>query len=133
VHFRNLRVFFGWLASEEERSNPNPMSRIEGPKVTKKAKPFFDDEELARLLKTCQGSTFADRRDTAILRVLMDTGVRVSGLANLRYNPDDDDQNDVFLTQRRLRIRLKGGDETWVPIEQCLKPVGQPGMGVPSR
>ena len=22
----------------------------------------------------------------------------------------------MFLTQRRLRIRLKGGDETWVPI-----------------
>ncbi len=33
VHFRNLRVFFGWLAHEEERSNPNPMSRVEGPKV----------------------------------------------------------------------------------------------------
>jgi site-specific recombinase XerD len=114
VHFRNLRVFFGWLASEEERSNPNPMSRVEGPKVTKKAKPFFDDEELTRLLKTCQGSSFADRRDTAILRVLIDTGLRVSGLANLRYDPDDESRNDVFLTQRRLR--LKGGDETWVPI-----------------
>jgi site-specific recombinase XerD len=116
VHFRNLRVFFGWLAREEERSNPNPMDRVEGPKVSKKAKPFFDDEELARLLKTCQGSSFTDRRDTAILRVLIDTGLRVSGLANLRYDLDDEDRNDVFLTQRRLRIRLKGGDETWVPI-----------------
>jgi site-specific recombinase XerD len=116
VHFRNLRVFFGWLASEEERSNPNPMSRVEGPKVTKKAKPLFDDDELARLLKTCQGSSFVDRRDTAILRVLIDTGLRVSGLANLRYDPDDEARNDVFLAQRRLRIRLKGGDETWVPI-----------------
>lgn len=116
VHFRNLRVFFGWLASEEERSSPNPMDRVEGPKVTKKAKAFFTDEELARLLKTCQGSTFVDRRDTAIMRILIDTGLRVSGLANLRYDPDDDSANDVFLTQRRLRIRLKGGDETWVPI-----------------
>jgi site-specific recombinase XerD len=116
VHFRNLRVFFGWLASEEERSTPNPMSRVEGPKVTKKAKPFFDDEELARLLETCPGSSFADRRDTAILRVLIDTGLRVSGLANLRYDPDEESRNDVFLMQRRLRIRLKGGDETWVPI-----------------
>src|ERR1022692_3906869 len=51
VHFRNLRVFFGWLAAEEERSNPNPMDRIEGPKVSKKAKSFFSDDELARLLK----------------------------------------------------------------------------------
>jgi site-specific recombinase XerD len=116
VHFRNLRVFFGWLASEEERSNPNPMDRIEGPKVNKKAKTFFSNDELARLLKTCQGSSFADRRDTAILRVLIDTGLRVSGLANLHYDPDDESHNDVFLTQRKLRIRLKGGDETWVPI-----------------
>ena len=116
VHFRNLRVFFGWLASEEERSNPNPMARIEGPKVSKKAKTFFSDDELARLLKTCQGSSFVDRRDTAIMRVLIDTGLRVSGLANLRHDLDDESHNDVFLTQRRLRIRLKGGDETWVPI-----------------
>jgi site-specific recombinase XerD len=92
------------------------MECVEAPKVTKKAKPFFDDDELARLLKTCNGSSFADRRDTAIMRVLIDTGLRVSGLANLRYDPDDDDRNDVFLTQRRLRVRLKGGDETWIPI-----------------
>jgi site-specific recombinase XerD len=116
VHFRNLRVFFGWLAGEEERSNPNPMDRIEGPKVNKKAKTFFSDDELARLLKTCQGSSFADRRDTAIIRVLIDTGLRVSELANLRYDRDNESHNDVFLAQRKLRIRLKGGDETWVPI-----------------
>ncbi len=116
VHYRNLRVFFGWLAREGERSAPNPMERVDRPKVTKKAKPFFDDEELARLLKTCNGQTFEDRRDTALLRILIDTGMRVSSLAGLRWDPDDETQNDVFLTQRRLRIRLKGGDETWVPI-----------------
>lgn len=116
VHFRNLRVFFGWLAREGERTNPNPMDRVDRPKVTKQAKPFFADEELATLLKTCEGASFQDRRDTAIMRVLIDTGMRVSGLANLRYDPDNDAANDVFLTQRRLRIRLKGGDETWVPI-----------------
>jgi len=116
VHFRNLRVYFGWLASEGERANPNPMARVEGPKVTKKAKSFFTDDELGRLLKTCQGASFTDRRDTAIMRVFMDTGMRVSGLAGLRYDADDEARNDVFLSQRRLRIRLKGGDETWVPI-----------------
>ena len=115
-HFRNIRVFFGWLASEGERENPNPMDRVEAPKVTKKAKAFFTDEELTRLLKTCSGASFVDRRDTAIMRIFMDTGLRVSGLAGIRHDPDDEDANDVFLTQRRLRIRLKGGDETWVPI-----------------
>jgi site-specific recombinase XerD len=116
VHFRNLRVFFGWLVREEERPAPSPMDRVDKPKVSKKAKAFFDEDELARLLKACQGPTFEDRRDTALMRILMDTGMRVSGLANLRYDPDEDAQNDVFLSRRRLRIRLKGGDETWVPI-----------------
>ena len=73
-------------------------------------------QELARLLKTCSGATFVDRCDTAIMRVFIDTGLRVSGLAGLRYDPDNESANDVFLAQRRLRIRLKGGDETWVPI-----------------
>jgi site-specific recombinase XerD len=114
--FRNIRVFFGWLATEGERENPNPMDRVEAPKVTKKAKAFFTDEELVRLLKTCSGATFMDRRDTAIIRIFIDTGLRVSGLAGLRYDPDDENATDVFLPQRRLRIRLKGGDETWVPI-----------------
>jgi integrase/recombinase XerD len=116
VHFRNLRVFFGWLAAEGERENPNPMDRVEAPKVAKKAKAFFTDEELVRLLKTCSGSSFADRRDTALMRILMDTGMRVSGLAGLRYDPQDESRNDVNLAQRRLRICLKGGNELWVPI-----------------
>jgi site-specific recombinase XerD len=116
VHYRNLRVFFGWLIKEGERTSENPMLRVEKPRVDKKAKPFFRDEDISRLLKACSGAKFEDRRDTAIIRILIDTGVRVSGLANLRYDPEDDSQNDVFLSQRRLRIRLKGGDETWVPI-----------------
>jgi site-specific recombinase XerD len=116
VRFRHIRVFFGWLASEGERENPNPMDRVEAPKVTKKARSFFTEEELARLPKTCSGATFADRRDTAILRVFIDTGLRVADLAGPRYDPDNEAANDVFLAQRRLRIRPKGGDETWVPI-----------------
>jgi hypothetical protein len=35
-------------------ASTNPMDRTEGPKVNKKAKAFFIDDELARLLKTCQ-------------------------------------------------------------------------------
>jgi site-specific recombinase XerD len=116
VHFRNLRVFFGWLVREEERSSPSPMDSMEGPKVPRKTRESFTDDELARLLRTCDGASFEDRRDTALMRVLMDTGLRVSGLAALRYDPVDEERNDVFATKHRLRIRLEGRDETWVPV-----------------
>ena len=36
--------------------------------------PVLGDAELAGLLKACQGKTFADRRDEAVIRVLRDTG-----------------------------------------------------------
>jgi len=78
VHFRNIRVFFGWLASEGERENPNPMDVWKRRRSPRKRRRSSPKEELARLLKTCSGATFVDRRDTAIMRVFIDTGLRVS-------------------------------------------------------
>ena len=115
-HYRNLHVYFGWIKDEGERQAPNPMARVEKPAVPKVVKPFFTDDEITALLKTCDKATFEGRRDEAIIRILYDTGVRVSGLAGLRFSPADDNLTDVFLTLRRLRVRLKGGDQWWVPI-----------------
>lgn len=110
-------MFFAWPVRDGEHSEPNPIERVDRPRLTKRAKPpFFDDDEMARLLKTCNGQSFEDRRVTALLRILMDTGMRVFGLAGLRHDPEDEDANDVFLPQRRLRITLKGGDEIWVRV-----------------
>src|SRR5260370_22614278 len=77
-HFRNLRVLFRWLAKEDERAGPNPMERVEPPKTTAKVKPALTEEQLAALLRACEGQGFEDRRDTAIIRVFIDTGVCVS-------------------------------------------------------
>lgn len=111
VHFRNLRVFFGWLSAEEPSLMPaSPMTGLKPPVVPKKRKPPMDDDQIRALLATCVKDTFDNRRDAALIRVLIDTGMRVSGLAGLRY-PDD-----IQLSRKVLLIRLKGGDEIGVPI-----------------
>jgi integrase/recombinase XerD len=115
-HYRNLHVYFGWLQAEGERQAPNPMARVEKPKVPEVVKPFLAEADITALLKTCDKATFDGRRDEAIIRILYDTGVRVSGLAGLRFSPDDDDKTDVFLPMHRLRVTLKGGNQWWVPI-----------------
>jgi integrase len=84
--------------------------------VSEEAKPFFSEAQLAALLKATRGQDFEARRDHAIMRVLIDTGLRVSGLANLRFDPASDKDTDVLLDQLRLRVRLKGGEIWWVPI-----------------
>ncbi|MEU0520825.1 tyrosine-type recombinase/integrase [Streptosporangium sp. NPDC006007] len=115
-HFRNLRVLFNWLVTEEELNGPSPMAHIAPPKVvTRPVEPLTGDE-MKLMLKTCAGTSFADRRDTAVMRVLLDNGMRGSGLAGLRYHPEDDELTDVFLFQHVLRIRLKGGRTHMAPI-----------------
>lgn len=116
THYRSLRAFWQWAVGEEERTRPNPMDNIARPKTTKKAKTFFDDHHLKALLDTCSGRSLEHRRDTAILRIFIDTGVRVSGMAGIRYTPDNPETNDVDLNSRRLRIVKKDGDELWIPL-----------------
>lgn len=108
-HYRNLRVLFRWLIREDERQGPDPMQRVDEPKVTKKVKAILGEAQLAALLATCGGNTFEARRDAAIIRVFVDCGVRVSGLANVR-------KEDVSLPGKTIKVVLKGGDEYLVPI-----------------
>ena len=115
-HYRNLRVLFRWLEREGERQGPNPMARVDPPKVTKKTKAILSADDLGKLLKGCGGQDFESRRDAAILRIFIDTGVRVSGLAGLRYLPEAPEDSDVNLPGKAVRVILKGGNQHWAPL-----------------
>nr|WP_260408166.1 site-specific integrase [Planomonospora venezuelensis] len=97
------------MIAEEERTTLSPVLRADKPKSPKKVRPYLTDDELRRLLEACKGSGFGERRDTAMILILIDNGARVSGLAGLQLD-------DVDLRGHRLRIVLKGGDEFWAPI-----------------
>ena len=115
-HFRVIRTLFNWLIRQEERTSPSPVDPDDEPKVPEKVFPPLTDDELRALLRACKGDDFESRRDTAVIRTLMDNGVRVEGLAGLRYTPDDPDTQDVHLSRYVIRIVLKGGDEHNAPI-----------------
>jgi hypothetical protein len=53
------------------------------------AVPVFTSVELPELAKACQGSSFAARRDAAIIAVLTAIGIRLSELAGIRCHPGD--------------------------------------------
>jgi site-specific recombinase XerD len=71
------------------------------PKVECDPVPIVPDEVLARLLKVRAGKTLEDRRDTALLRVFLDTGCRLAEVTGLR-------RNDVNLDDQTLRVVGKG-------------------------
>jgi site-specific recombinase XerD len=115
--FRGLQAFFKWLADEGE-IKASPMLRMKSPRVPEEAPPILRDSELKALIDTCEkgGQTFEDRRDAAIIRVFVDSGCRRAEMAGIRWNPDDDDNNDVDLDSGVLRVIGKGRRERILPI-----------------
>lgn len=108
-HYRNLRVLFKWLISEGERTAPDPMPQVHEPVVTKKIKPVIPAGGIAALLKGCEGTTFEARRDLAVIRIFIDSGVRVSGMGNMLLE-------NVSLPHKTIKVILKGGDEHLIPL-----------------
>lgn len=106
-HYRNLRVYFGWLVKRKQIKTGNPMDETDPPNVPEKITDLLSDEDHAALLLACSGKSLADLRDTAILLLFIDTGMRVSELHSI-------DVRDVDLTTKRLKIRGKGNKERWV-------------------
>jgi site-specific recombinase XerD len=112
--FRSLQQFFRWLASED--GIPDPVARLRPPKVEEKPVPYFTSVELSRLERACRGNSFVDRRDAAILAVLLATGVRLAELTGIRYYSDDPYRSDVDLEAREIRVRGKAGRPRTVKV-----------------
>jgi integrase/recombinase XerD len=94
------------------------MTRLRAPRVTEKLVPVFTSEELSALAKTCQGRSFAQRRDTAIIAVLTATGIRAGELAGIRYDPHDTRRSDVDLWRPEIDVRPRARQQ-FQPAAHC--------------
>ena len=104
--FRALQQFFKWLAAEDEV--PGPMAGLKPPRVPDKPVPVFAAGDLPRLERACAGRAFAERRDAALIAVFRATGIRLSELAGIRYDPDDPRRSDIDLRHREITVHGKG-------------------------
>lgn len=113
--YRALQQFYKWLHLEEE-IEANPFDRLSPPKVVEKPVPVIAEDSLRKLLLACKGKDWISLRDTAIILLFIDTGMRISGMAGLNYSDEDDELSDVDFDQAVLWIRLKGGKRLAVPF-----------------
>lgn len=103
----HLLQFFNWVVDEGERAD-NPVARLTPMKTPTRLVPVVPDDALARLLRACSGTTFADRRDLALIGTLLDTGARESEiLVHVA---------DVDLPRRGIRVWQKGDRENFLPL-----------------
>lgn len=71
--------------------------------------PVIRDAHLWALLEACAARSFDDRRDTAILRLFMNTGARLSEVAEFGLDDVDLDHGEVW-------VRRKGARDQVLPV-----------------
>jgi len=121
---RALSRFFAFL--EEEGEIPaSPMARMQAPKPDEKVIPVISDDDLKKLLATCDlkrlpkgadgrvdqhsHAALIQKRDAALIRVLLDTGARASEVIGMTLD-------DVDLSQRLAYVKGKGGRPRVLPF-----------------
>jgi len=107
-HVRTLKAFFRWLL-REGLVKVDISANLRLPKIPNKIISTLSDEEIRFILNTFSSGHLCDMRNKTIFMILIDTGLRVGELVNLKM--DDLQQSDgVF------KVMGKGQKERIVPI-----------------
>jgi|tagenome__1003787_1003787.scaffolds.fasta_scaffold20968993_2 integrase/recombinase XerC len=121
VVYRALQQFIKWLQDEEEIDR-SPMERMRPPIVPEKPVPVLTENQLRALLAGAKSNSFVDRRDNAILRLLLDTGGRLSEVAGLMTTDVDFDNDVVHVLGKGRRLRaLRFGQQTGLALGRYLR------------
>lgn len=104
-----VRRFSGWLAEEGE-TDGDLLVGLKPPKLDQPVIEPLTDVEIKALLKACNGTDLRDRRDEAIVRLMIETGARAGETATMKLP-------DLNLAEGSVIIRRgKGGKGRSVPF-----------------
>ena len=106
-HLVSIKAFFNWACEEGFVVYP-PMSGVRVGGLIKKVVRGLSEDEVRKLLEAVKaGSSMVEVRNCAIVYILLDCGLRISELMNLKVS-------DVNLERGVLRVRGKGYKERLV-------------------
>ena len=116
--WRGLQRFLNWYATKLADDDPwrSPMRKLRPPRLGKLMPRVLDIGELRAILGTAVGSSFEDKRDNALLRLLFDTGARRHEIAALRYSPADPNDRDLDLRRQTIHVLGKGDKDNTIPF-----------------
>jgi site-specific recombinase XerD len=121
VRYRSIQQWFAWLVEEDE-IEVSPMARMRPPTVPEHPVPLLTMDQLKALLKACEGKEYPERRDTAIIRLFIDTGMRLSELTNLTVvDLDFTDSVALVLGKGRRPRACPFGPKTGQALDRHLR------------
>jgi site-specific recombinase XerD len=107
-HVQTIKGFFSWLY-EEGYTETNKLKILRDFRVPRKFVEVLSDEEIRKVLSSIDEDSPAGARNMAIIVTLLDTGLRVAELVNLKMR-------DAKIEQGYLKVMGKGSKERIVPI-----------------
>jgi site-specific recombinase XerD len=121
IAYRALQQFFKW-AEEEDEIVPDPMARMKSPVVPELTTPILRDDKIRELLKGCEGADFRSRRDMAMIRLLLDTGIRLEECAGIPVEHLDVDMGEALVMGKGRRARtVSFGKRATVAFDRYLR------------
>lgn len=97
-YLRNIKVFFNYLHDVEREIKINPAENIKNIKPSRKQKALLSSQEIVKVLRKFDITTFHGYRNWVVTRLLLDTGMRISECLSLR--PDNIDfKNKAILIE----------------------------------
>jgi site-specific recombinase XerD len=112
TYMRSIRAFWSWLI-EEEIIQSNPFSKLKIPKPPQKIITTFSPHQIELLLGVMSSSA-EGYRGVVIVLTLLDTGLRVNELINLKMEY-------VWLDEGLIKVLGKGDKERLVPIGKQIR------------
>jgi len=121
TRYKGVKAFFRWLVTEGEMER-SPLEGTPGPAVPEQPPEVLSMKDVGRMLATCEGKTFGDRRDAALIRFLIDTGARRGEVAGLSIADVDLDDGVVLLHGKGGRDRRAAfGRKTARDLDRYLR------------
>jgi site-specific recombinase XerD len=119
--YRSLQPFFRWGVSEDEIST-SPMARMKPPIVPEEPPTVLTQEQQRKLVGIRTGTDFESRRDEAIIRLLIDTGMRRGELIGLKVDELDLEQDVAIVMGKGRRPRAcPFGSKTAKALDRYLR------------
>ncbi|WP_273484718.1 tyrosine-type recombinase/integrase [Desulforamulus ruminis] len=110
---RSVKVLFNYLL-EDEYIEKNPFAKVRQIKTDMVIIHTFEAEEIRKMLNQFNKNIYCDLRDSLLVRVLYDTGLRISEATYLKID-------NVDLERNLLKVFGKGHKERMVPFGRSVK------------
>ncbi|WP_255360423.1 tyrosine-type recombinase/integrase, partial [Frankia sp. EI5c] len=119
--YRALQQFCRWIADEEDLP-ASAMAKMKPPAVPDKPVPVLTDDQLKALLRGASGRDLVSRRDTAIIRLFLDTGCRRAEIAGLTLADVDFGADVIHVIGKGRRSRaVPFGARTGTALDRYVR------------